>query len=238
LLFYIKSSPVLASTRLRQIRLDGARSAKVSGVFFMHELIHPPTVVDKARAGLTKEESARFFGPAPLIAGEDLARYEAMRDQISAAVRPLDFLEEIWVNDIVNLVWETQRLRRLRAALLQASAHEGLNHILQWIVGDHRRLATEWAARKPEYVKAVENTLAKAGLTMETVMAQTLALKINEVECIDRMVAGAEARRNVALREIDRHRAVLGTALRQASNEVLDAEFKEVPTNLTEGEAG
>jgi hypothetical protein len=51
------------------------------------------------------------------------------------------------------------------------------------------------------------------------------------------MVANAEARRNVALREIDRHRTTLGTALRQASNEVLDAEFKEVPPNLTEGEA-
>jgi hypothetical protein len=41
---------------------------------------------NKARAGLSKEESARFFGPPPLIAGEDQAQYEAMRDQISAAV--------------------------------------------------------------------------------------------------------------------------------------------------------
>ena len=63
-------------------------------------------------------------GPPPLIAGEDQAQYEAMRDQISAAVGPLDFLEEIWVNDDVNLVWETQRLRRLRAALLQTAASQ------------------------------------------------------------------------------------------------------------------
>ena len=52
------------------------------------------------------------------------------------------------------------------------------------------------------------------------------------------MVAGAEARRNVALREIDRHRATLAAALRQAAAEVLDAEFKEIPPSLTEGEAG
>jgi len=45
-----------------------------------------------------------------------------MRDQISAAVRPLDFLEEIWVNGVVNLVWETLRLRRLRAAPLRSAA--------------------------------------------------------------------------------------------------------------------
>jgi hypothetical protein len=69
-------------------------------------------------------------------------------------------------------------------------------------------------------------------------MAETLALKIDEVERIDRMAASAEARRNVALREIDRHRSVLGAALRQAVEEVEDAEFKEIPASLTEREAG
>jgi hypothetical protein len=59
-------------------------------------------------------------------------------------------------------------------------------------------------------------------------MAQALALKIDEVERIDRVVAGAEARLNVALREIYRHRATLA-ALRQAVDEALDAEFKEIP---------
>jgi hypothetical protein len=85
-----------------------------------------PAAGGKARAGLSKEESARFFGPPPLIAGDDQAQYEAMRDQISAAVGPLDFLEEIWVNDVVSLVRETLRLRRLRPALLQAATPEGV----------------------------------------------------------------------------------------------------------------
>jgi hypothetical protein len=51
------------------------------------------------------------------------------------------------------------------------------------------------------------------------------------------MVAAAEARRNIALREIDRHRATLAAALRQAVDAVEDAEFKEIPPRLTEGEA-
>jgi hypothetical protein len=98
----------------------------------MREVIpNAPAAGNKARPGLSKEESARFFGPPPLIAGEDQAQYEAMRDQISAAVGPRDFLEEIWVNDVVSLVWETLRLRRLRAALLPAAAPEGVHHILK-----------------------------------------------------------------------------------------------------------
>ncbi len=159
----------------------------------MREVIVNGPPAGKARAGLSKEESARFFGPPPLIAGEDRAQYEAMRDQISATVQPLDFLEEILVNDVVNLVWDALRLRRI------------LRNVLN---GNNEYILT------PEFI-----------LRMET------------AERIDRMIAGDEARRNVALREIDRHRATLGAALRQAADEILDAEFKEIPPSLTEGEA-
>jgi len=193
-----------------------------------------PAAGDKARAGLTKEESARFFGPPPLIAGEDQAQYEAMRDQISAAVGPLDFLEEIWVNDVVNLVWETLRLRRLRAALFQSGTRQRLS---TWITTSREKLVIDWASHKPDAVAEVNAAFARAGMTIDEVTLEIFALKIDEVERIDRMVAGAEARRNVALREIDRHRATLGAALRQAADEVLDAEFKEIPPRVTEGEA-
>jgi len=197
-----------------------------------------PDVGDKARAGLTKEESARFFGPPPLIAGEDQAQYEAMRDQISAAVGPLDFLEEIWVNDVVNLVWETLRLRRFRAALLHSGTRKRLSKMITTSPDPSRagKLVTNWASHKPDAVAEVADTLARAGMTIDEVTVEMLAENIDKVERIDRMVAGAEARRNVALREIDRHRATLGEALRQAADEVLDAEFKEIPPRLTEGE--
>jgi hypothetical protein len=124
-------------------------------------IVNAPTAGDKARVGLSKEDSAQYFGPPLLIAGEDRAQYEAMRDRISAAVGPLDFLEEILVNDVVNLVWETLRLRRLMVNLLN---------------GDSGKVLT-----------------------------RELVLRIETVERVARMVAGAEARRNVAWREIDRH---------------------------------
>ncbi len=138
----------------------------------MHEVIaNAPG--NKARAGLSKEESVRFFGPPPLIAGEDPAQYEAIRTQILAAVQPLDFLEEILVNDVVNLVWDMRRFRRLMRNVLN---------------GDNENVLT------PEF---------------------TLRLRMETAERINRMAAGAEARRNAAWREIDRHRATpLAAALR------------------------
>ena len=49
----------------------------------------------KADAGLGAWDIARFFGAPPLIQREYPAEWDAMRKHISAAVGPLDFLEEI-----------------------------------------------------------------------------------------------------------------------------------------------
>src|SRR5215472_7156719 len=71
------------------------------------------------------------FGPAPLIEGEDAAGYDELLLRVSAAVRPADIFEEIWVRDIVDLVWEAFRLRRLKACLMTTVAHHGLRKILE-----------------------------------------------------------------------------------------------------------
>jgi hypothetical protein len=49
------------------------------------------------------------------------------------------------------------------------------------------------------------------------------------------MVASGEVHRNNALREIDRHRSTLSAALRQAIDEVQDAEFRDVETGEVSG---
>ena len=79
------------------------------------------------------------------------------------------------------------------------------------------------------FVKVLE----KAGLTMDDVFAETLPDQIDCFERIDRMLASAEARRNNALHEIDRHRETLGAAVRQAVDEIEDAEFQDVETGTT-----
>ena len=59
-------------------------------------------------------------------------------------------------------------------------------------------------------------------------MAHTVAAKIIEIERIDRLAMNAEMRLNATLREIERHRATFGKALRSATDEVMDAEYEDV----------
>jgi hypothetical protein len=169
-----------------------------------------------------------LFGPPPLLEGEDTAAYDELLVRISGAVKPADIFEEIWVRDLVDLVWEAIRLRRLKASLMTATAYRGLEQILKPLVGflEEEGLAKAWAARDQSAIKRVDKLLASAGLTMDAVVAQTLSISLDEIERIDRMIATAEVRRNAILREADRHRTTWGQELRRAAQQAEDAEFK------------
>jgi hypothetical protein len=172
-----------------------------------------------------------FFGPPPLLEGEDAKAYDELLAGVSGAVKPADVLEEIWVSDIVNLTWEISRWHRLKANLITASTHLGVKAVLAPIqseFGEAGWLAESWAKGTPDAINKVKERLASAGLSMDAVMAHTFAAKITEIERFDRLTMNAEIRRNAALREIEHHRASFSQALRQASDEVVDAQFEQV----------
>ena len=187
--------------------------------------------------------SQGIFGSPPLIPGENLADYQKMLALVLMRVRPKqDFFEHLWVRDVVNLEWEVRRLRRLKASLLEGAAYKGLEEVLEPLMppigwGAKKDLSKRWARREPEALKEVENRLASAGIGIDVVMAQTLAMKLDAIERFDRLLASAETRRNAALREIERHRATLATALHLATQEVEDAEFEEVGAAASETQA-
>ena len=170
-----------------------------------------------------------LLGPRPLIDGEDGTDYDVILERMSADVAPVDFVEEIWVRNVVDLVWESIRLRHLKSQLLRAAAHEGLARVLtplrDWAGAD--RLSRKWALGEEEATAEVERLLGRAGLTIDAVMAHTLAAHIDDVERIDRMATIAEARRDAVLREIRSRRAAFGQALRRAG-QAIDAEFEDV----------
>jgi hypothetical protein len=177
-----------------------------------------------------------LLGPRPLIAGEDGADYDDILQRISADAMPGDFIEEIWVRNVGDLVWESIRLRRLKAQLMQAAMYQGLEAVLSPLVddaGDADALARTWAGGDEEAIAEVERLLGRAGLTIDAVMAQTLAVRIDDIARIDGMITVAEERRDTVLREIVYHRAGFGRALCRAGQSAMaavDAEFETVPS--------
>ena len=130
----------------------------------------------------------------------------------------------------MDLTLEVFRLRRLTANLIKANEYQGLRETLAPLVGRSQAetLAEGWAARKSDVIEEVNKTLTSAGLTNDTILAQTFSLKVNDIERIQNMIALAEARRNAILREIDRHRQTLGQKLRRAAQQIEDGEFRVI----------
>jgi hypothetical protein len=175
-----------------------------------------------------------LFCPPQLIAGEDRGAYDELLATVCAMVKPADIIEEIYVGDFVACEWDVRRYRRLKDALMAATAYEGLRKVLEPISFEGwLDLVEAWAARKPEAVEEVDRRLAAAGLTIDAVMAQTLCEHLNEFRGIEAMIAMAEVRRNAALCEIERHRATLAVRLRQTVQQI-DAEYQPVDVKLAE----
>jgi hypothetical protein len=188
----------------------------------------------------------RVVGIAPpfLLPGEGEADYANLIARVVAVARPRDAIEEFLTRDVIDLTWEVFRLRRVKAGILKASIHTGVERVLDGLgygQGQEydytRRLGQSWASGNKKSRKEVLAALTAAGLTIDEVTAKTLESKLDGFERLDRMLASAEARRNNALREIDRRREALGGAVRQAIDEVQDAEFRDVDTGEVGGAA-
>ncbi len=179
------------------------------------------------------------IAPAPLLPGEKEADYAAIAASIVVACRPKDAIEEFLIRDVIDLTWEVLRLRRIKAGILKASMGAGVRNVLDGVdypLLERGSLSGSWAAGDDRARKTVDAILANAGLTLDEVTAKTFESKIDVFERIERMLASAEARRNNALREIDRHRDAAGAAVRRAIDEVQDVEFRDVETGQLSGE--
>jgi len=90
-----------------------------------------------------------------------------------------------------------------------------------------KELMQEYVRGERDAVTLIQELLTDAGVNMDTFMTNALAQKIDIIERIDRLAAVAESRRNAALREIDRRRAVLGETLRRRVQEIEDGDFAD-----------
>ena len=178
------------------------------------------------------------IAPLPLDRDEPAGPHEALHAQIIAEVKPVGVVEHVLVRNFVDRAAEVLRLRALQADLLTATAGEALRKVLSDLgVRDYFDLAKQWHARVPEAVAAVDAALAAAGLSLGVVRAQALAIRIREVEAIERMIRGAVARRDEMLRQLYGHQALLAERLRNAAaahEQMVEQMVEQVPEQVPE----
>jgi hypothetical protein len=65
------------------------------------------------------EDVRELLGPAWIIEGEDLERYEQLLARVADAVGPADFIDWLLVKDVVAHTWEIQRSRQHRETVIR-----------------------------------------------------------------------------------------------------------------------
>jgi hypothetical protein len=136
-----------------------------------------------------------LFGPPPLIEGEDAAAYDELLLRISAAVKPADILEDIWVREIVDLVWSAFRLRRFKTSPIN-----WVNDILASAGRTTNGIVVRALSVNLDHVERIEHMIAVAETRRNAILREidrhreTLAraprravhqLEQNEVQVID-----------------------------------------------------
>ena len=172
-----------------------------------------------------------LFARRPLVLGEVEAEYDEFLSRVTRAVKPTDTIETLWVKDVVDLMWEAQRYRRVKAGLLMQVGRQALTEHLTKVKGAGHvegvrrftvaELVTAYVEGDSIAVEEVTRILRSRGLDTDMLMAQVLTERLEHIERIDRLIASADARRNRALSEIDRRRDAFARRLRVAANDVI-----------------
>ena len=181
-----------------------------------------------------------MWGPPPLLPGEDPLIYEAFRSRIRNAVKPRDFIEEMYTREILYQSWVARGLRLHRAAYLKNRAYASMSRaVLDASPEEKRERLKRSFKRDSAFTRtSIERLFLKTGKMSEAELADMLGRNLDAVEQFDRAIERAETRRDAIFREVTRHRATLGADLRRAIEQVEEADFEVVapPTAMSGSE--
>jgi hypothetical protein len=79
---------------------------------------------------LAKVQGLMLFGSPQLLEGEDAAAYDELLNRVGAAVKPVDIIDEMFIDDVVSLEWEVLRWRRLKSSLMRTRGLAALEQFL------------------------------------------------------------------------------------------------------------
>ena len=160
-----------------------------------------------------------------------------------------DDLAQILKNNLPEEQAKDAQTLALKCALNEPDADKKVNELLDSIGQDMddildgararkaKELVQGYVGRKPDAIAQGHEILTEAGVSMEALMVDEFAKKLDDIERIDRLVTIAESRRNAILHEIDRHRAVLGEMLRQNVQKIEEGEFQVIETAPAKGKS-
>jgi hypothetical protein len=184
-----------------------------------------------------------LFNRPALLVTESPAEYDGLFTAVAETIQPVDNIEWISMSKYVDFVFESIRWRRAKAGIINATFREALCTVVESILPDTddrlevaARLVDEWY-EKPAERKAIIDLLAKHGLDPDAVAAEAIALRVGELERIDRMLQQLEIASMAQLREIEFHRRASSWHPPSRLQEIVDSAAEPIQLPKPDGPA-
>ncbi len=165
----------------------------------------------------------------PLLMSESEDEFEALRSDLVEEIKPRGIIEHMCVADIAEIVWESRRLHRCKAVMINMHYSAALKSLLCDVLeleGDEYRyavLAQAWFTDK-KAKKEVAEILRRFHLDESAIEAQAIRSLASELEILDKRLMSLEARRNRAIRNIAEYRESFARKVREGSGRIIEGD--------------
>ena len=162
---------------------------------------------------------------SPLLITESENEFESLRSALVQEIEPRRIVEHIYGADIADIIWESRRLRRCKAAMInivyQGSLRDLLHDVSKLDRQEAGALAEDWFTDK-KAKKQVKEILSQFQLDESAIEAEEIKRLAPELEMLDRMLTMLEGRRHRAIRGIAEYRESFAKKVRESSDRIIE----------------
>jgi hypothetical protein len=173
-----------------------------------------------------------------LIWGEAATDYDALFMAILEEIEPITTLQWLHVKHLTDLAWEIHRYRRLKAKMIDLARRDAVQELLTpLIVGppetlqayeqesEVRRIANDLQyGSEAKHVRALQD-LKRLGITLDDITTQSMVLSLPDVGRVESLIASAEGRMVLLLREVNRLKDDFVARLQKTAGAIQDGTF-------------
>jgi hypothetical protein len=178
----------------------------------------------------TESGALALISMPALLLSESAEEFNSLAAALAEEIKPRGIIEQMQVAEATKLVWETLRLHRCKAAMINTAFRGALKNLLVqlWKNPDElapyqaaEALAFEWFS-DPKAKKEVAEILGKFHLDESAIEAEAIKSLASELEILDRMLMALEVRRHRAIRGIADYRDNFADRVREGSDRMIE----------------
>ena len=210
----------------------------------MNETTHTPEPSKFSRhsniENFDPEDFEFLLGKAPVTGEfEDETEFYRISHSMLESIRPTNYIELLFVVDLIHVTFEILNLRRVVAAWKAVAAGDGIEACFVRVLledappGPHQEMLLFEAKRKAKVLTKkwredlnsrdeIEEMLRDDGITDEAMEVEVFLRSLPTLEIIEKKLFSAQQRRNNLLREISVHRELARRA-RLVSEKVINS---------------